>query len=266
MATNSALTIDSREFDAATKRFVAGIKRLPKSKKSPLVRTAQRYREFLRKALTSRPSIAQTASWLGQQWEKLEPAYTRITDGVQVPVWGGVKRAVLQGGFGAQGAHSRLGVVTRASAGGIRKGRLTDAQKAGGFRSIRLGQRFSQANVRPKLHSDGTPYRRGDKQLGKTKGRSIIGGGLKGPFEFKDNNRSLSVVWPHPAAGVHQEGRRFRIRGHLSADGTHGGGVGEIPARPFMWNPNIQRHVTAILLEEIRAYAVAIWQNRPGAR
>lgn len=264
--TESALFIDSRELDIKVRRFAEKITRLPRDKRSPLYRTAQRYRLLLEKSYQDRPTIATAGTFQGEDWPKLEPAYTRITDGVSVPVWGGVPRAVLGKGFGASGAHSRLGVVTRARDGGIRTGHLEEAQIKGGFRGIRLGQRFSQATVRPKLRSNGTPYKATDRQLGNAKGRSMIGEGLKNRLQFGGNNLSVRVVWPHPAASVHQYGRRFRIKGHLAADGTHGGGVGEIPARPFMWTKRIADKVRAILEEELKAYAIALWRGREGLR
>lgn len=237
MATTSALTIDSREFDAATKRFVAGIKRLPKTKKSPLVRTAQRYREFLRKALTSRPTIAQSGTWLGQQWEKLEPAYTRVTDGVVVPVWGGVKRAVMQGGFGAQGAHSRLGVVTRAGNASIRRGSgLSQAEKDAGFYVVQKGQRFSAANVKGKLRTDGTRYRGEDPQLGR-RSDGLLQDWISAPPV--ESNRGKTVT--------------------KTSNKRYSGKVAE--KRNFHWPPKARRDLTPRLVRRIKKYVVDLWKG-----
>ena len=91
-----------------------------------------------------RPTVAKAGQYRGNRWPGLKIQYKRKTDGVVVPVWGGVKRL-------------RKGTVTRATGKGIRV-------KASGPAVVKKGQTFSGRNVLGKLKSDGHRYKRGDKQ------------------------------------------------------------------------------------------------------
>lgn len=78
----------------------------------------------------------------GETWEYFSPQYTRKTDGVTVPAWGGVPRLrsgysarKLRGGF-VRGAYSRLDT-----------GRLSGQQKTGG--PIRGRLRHSGKRITP---------------------------------------------------------------------------------------------------------------------
>ncbi len=97
-----------------------------------------------------RPTVAKAGTYRGNRWAGLAFQYKRKTDGVVVPVWGGVKRL-------------RKGRVTRATGTGERR-------KDAGPAIIKKGQTFGGPNVLGRLKSDGHRYKRSDKQLGNVQG------------------------------------------------------------------------------------------------
>ena len=83
--------LDTKGFDRATQRFIEDTKRLPRNRRNPLVKSARWYQILLKKRVwPKRPTVGQSGNVAGAVWNKLKPAYTRVTDGKEVPVWGGV--------------------------------------------------------------------------------------------------------------------------------------------------------------------------------
>lgn len=168
---------------------------------NPLMRWNQEY--SFRELKAPRPTVAQDGTFRGESWPKAEPQYgPRKSDGVIVPIWGGVPHAVFGGRADGSGLRSQLGVVTRAGPGGIRlKRTLTKAQHRAGFGAIKKGQVFSQENVLGRLRSDGSRYQSGDKQLGSL----ITEWAVTDPILSDDNKTLTKTSVREGAARIHDK-------------------------------------------------------------
>lgn len=186
----------------------------------------------IRTARAPRPRVGQLGRFRGNLWFPLKPQYTRKTDGVTVPVWGGVERAVLRG---AEGSFVRLGSVTRANTGTRttqrRASELNEAQKRAGFGAVKRGQVFSERFVKGKLKADGSRYKKTDKQLDQT------GGTPNGLIQ------TWATAEPLLSSDRHKVFRSIQSK--------HAGRVNS--QRPFVWGPKIAE-------EETRA-AIKAWGN-----
>jgi hypothetical protein len=159
----------------------------------------------------------------------LAPQYTRKTDGVTVPVWGGVPRATLTAPGGGQ--YQMLGVVTWAGSASIRKYQ-TKQQKKAGFGVVKVGQVVGTGrNVLGKLRPDGSRYKQSDKQM--SDGHSVnhlFRQFASVPGVLSDNNRVIQVVSNKDyAAKVHDR-------------------------RPFAWGPMIEREESDDALKQVSLY------------
>lgn len=165
-------------------------------------------REYgLRTATAQRPTVGQDGMFRGEHWPALEPQYTRKTDGVVVPVWGGVPRAVLGGG-----RYQQLGYVSRAGEASIRQAKfLTPAQKRAGFGRVREGQVISASTVQGKLRKDGSRYKQSDKQMARQVNASdnILGDWIAGDPEIRDSGKSIKLTSRFDWAGTAHKRRPF---------------------------------------------------------
>ncbi len=149
----------------------------------------------VRGAKSKRPTIAKAGTYRGNRWPGLAFQYKRKTDGVVVPVWGGVKRAVF-GRF----AQSRLGVVTRAGSAGIRVGE-SRRDKALGHGVIKVGQLVGRGgNVLGKLNSQHKRYKRSDLQLAKARRGGLFQDWFTHPGKLSTNGKRLTKTTNKPHA------------------------------------------------------------------
>ena len=133
----------------------------------------------LDQASRPRPTVAKAGTYRGNRWPGLAIQYKRKTDGVVVPVWGGVKRL-------------RTGRVTRATGTGVRVG--------GGPGVIHVGQTFSGGNVRGKLNSQGKEYKRSDLQLGKARQAGLFQSWFAPTGKLSPNGKRLTKTTNKPHA------------------------------------------------------------------
>ncbi len=127
-----------------------------------------------------RPAVSKAGTYRGNRWPGLKIMYKRKTDGVAVPVWGGVKRL-------------RRGTVTRATGTGIRV-------KAAGPGVVKKGQTFSGNNVLGKLKNSGQRYKRGDKQLGKIRPQGLLGDWFQSDPKLSSSGKKLTITTNKPHA------------------------------------------------------------------
>jgi len=145
---------------------------------------------------SARPTVAKAGQYRGNRWPGLKIQYKRKTDGVVVPVWGGVPRAV----FGKH-ARSQLGVVTRATGTGIRKG-LSKQDRALGHGIVHKGQLIGRGgSVLGRLKSDGGRYNRSDKQMGNVQGRiGLLQSWYAPTGKLDQNGKRLTKITNEPHA------------------------------------------------------------------
>lgn len=234
------VVIDDSILEARLANVIDGMESFHSGAKNPLVQWFQGdYVPYMATAYASnRPRINESGNFLGAPWERPQEQYQRKTDGVIVPIEGGVPRAVLGGGmFGAAGAHSRLGVVTRAGNASIRRGSgLSQAEKDAGFYVVQKGQRFSAANVKGKLRTDGTRYRGEDPQLGR-RSDGLLQDWISAPPV--ESNRGKTVT--------------------KTSNKRYSGKVAE--KRNFHWPPKARRDLTPRLVRRIKKYVVDLWKG-----
>lgn len=231
MPSNFTATVDLSDFDAAMKRIIAGQKRFPKDKTNPLRASMDWYLRALSTWWKRRPSVSSSGSWMGQRWPGWDQAYVAYerSDG-KVPVWGGVKRM-------------RTGRVTRVRDGlstqrKVTASGMTKAEKAAGHGAVKLGQTFNRPNVLGKLKSDGSRYKQTDKQLGTNKGGGMLHDFVTGQPAVSANGKTVTKGTTKPYAAVQNE------------------------ARPWTWSPQVERIVSRIMLERMKAYIVSLAKKR----
>ena len=173
----------------------------------------------LRTLQAPRPNVGSSGTFRGNVWPKLEPQYTRKTDGVVVPVWGGVKRV-------------RAGRVTQVRAGGRtrRASTLSKSQKASGFGVVKLGQTFDKGNVLGKLRSTGQRYKQGDEQLRSDQPTSILKDWATGKPVLSDRGKRIKLVSNHPGARRNHD------------------------LRPFSWGKQIEQEELRDITQRVNAY------------
>ncbi|MFA4972908.1 MAG: hypothetical protein WC683_09860 [bacterium] len=196
-----SVTMDATQLEARLNKVAQGLRALPLDKNTnPLSVWIQSYQ--LRERAAQRPTVNAFGAFRGAVWHPLEPAYTRVTDGRSVPVWGGVPRLRAGRVTRARTDINAMGQVVYTSK---RKGR-----KLGSFASVVPGQTFTTGPVKGKLKSDGSRYKPSDKQLGRDSGGHVFGEWIS-PRNIIIAAHGLVAVLTHPFAWAAKvnESRRF---------------------------------------------------------
>lgn len=201
-----AFRVDLNHLPEELREVAAGLKSLPSAKNdNPLSIWIQSYQ--LREKGEGRPTVNQFGSFRGNTWHPLEPAYIRTTDGMSVPVWGGVPR--LRGGR-----------VTRASVMGTRRASgLTRAEKKAGYGAVVIGQTFRTGPVKGKLKADGSRYKSSDRQLGRDSGGHLFGEWVN-PRNIVLSASGLVATLAHPFSWAPRiaERRNFMWSSRIESD------------------------------------------------
>ena len=86
-----SVTVDYGKLDKELQAVAREIERLPASPGSnPLARALKFYQNTIRRKRP--PKVSETGNWFGNTWPAHAPQYTRKTDNVTVPAWGGVPK------------------------------------------------------------------------------------------------------------------------------------------------------------------------------
>lgn len=233
------VTIDHSILDARTAAIVRGLDSMPQGAGNPILDWFQGdYTPHMASAYRDRPLVQEGRTWQGEWWPRPKEQYIRKTDGVVVPVEGGVPRAILgKGMFGAHGLHSRLGTVTRAGSASIRlAGDLTPAEIAAGFHIVKVGQVFSGATVKGKLRTDGSRVKGTDPQLG-TRGDGLLADWLSAPPLISNRGKVVTKT----------SNKRYAAK------------VAE--KRNFYWPRQARDELVPKLVRRIKVYIVDLWKG-----
>jgi hypothetical protein len=188
------LQLDTKQLEAGLEDFAKVLETFGRTAPTnPMVKWRAGYNVRQLRAWQSRPSVGRSGTVRGNPWHRLKPQYKRKTDGVTVPVWGGVPRL-------------RTGTVTRAGVASERFG------EGAGRAVVKVGQKTRTGPVLGKLKRTGRRYKEGDPQLGKIRKGGLLGSWLQAPPVFRNKNRTVEVRSRKPHA-VHVERRRRYVWG-----------------------------------------------------
>lgn len=225
------VTHDLSGLDAQTKNMIAGTRKLPRGLSNPLVRSAQWYRMKLYNVWWHRrPTIGQSASWMGNHWRRLKPQYIR--GGTRGPsrYRAAAELARLQG----------RGIVLTPSA--VRKA-VTRRHHIAGGEAIPVWGGVSKVVGRGKVKAKkkkrpvDSRYKKSDKQLNILKGEGMLN-------RFATDEPFISADGRKVVVGSDKPYALYQAR-----------------MRRWHWSDSIGREVAAKTAEECKAYIEALGEK-----